>query len=55
MADENYWTYKPASSTPSYEDAIWFKVISSETTEIEWNKLSPGMKREIFRAKFKKV
>ena len=48
---ESYWTYKAASPTPSYEEAIWFKAIHPNTTESEWNKLSPGMKREIFRAK----
>lgn len=51
MADESYWTYKAASPTPSYEDAIWFGVINVNTSKEDWDKLSPGMKREIFRAK----
>lgn len=48
-AGKDFWTYKAASETPSLEDAIKVGAISSTTTEVEWNKLGPGMKREIVR------
>lgn len=53
MADEAYWEYKPSSPTPSLLDAKWCGAIKSDTTEEEWHKLSPGMRREIVRAKLK--
>jgi hypothetical protein len=53
MADEEYWTYKASTPTPSWIDAIWCGAISSKTTENEWYQLSPGMRREIVRSKEK--
>ena len=47
MADESYWTYKAASSTPTYEQAWMSKVFNG--TEQQWYSLSPGMRREIIR------
>lgn len=54
MADEAYWEYKASSSTPSLLDAKWIGAIKPETTEEEWYKLSPGMRREIVRARTRK-
>lgn len=53
MADESYWIYKASSPTPSLLDAKWCGAIKPDTTEEEWYKLSPGMRREIVRAKLK--
>lgn len=53
MADEAYWEYKASSPTPTLADAIWAGAISPKTTLEEWRKLSPGMRREIVRAKTK--
>ena len=53
MADESYWEYKASSPTPSLAEAIIAKAVSFNTTEKEWYELSPGMRREIVRAKFK--
>jgi hypothetical protein len=53
MADETYWMYKAASPAPSLADAIWAGAIKPDTTEQDWHKLSPGMRREIVRAKTK--
>ena len=55
MADEEYWTYKASTPTPTLEDAIWCGAINPHTTEVEWFKLSPGMRREIVRQRIKKV
>jgi hypothetical protein len=52
MADESYWEYK-AAPTPSLIDAKWIGAIRVDTTEADWYKLSPGMRREIVRAKVK--
>jgi len=53
MADESYWEYKSASPTPSLLDAKWIGAIRADATEEDWYKLSPGMRREIVRAKVK--
>lgn len=53
MADESYWEYKASSPTPTLDDAIWIGAVPSNTDEKEWYKLSPGMRREIVRAKRK--
>lgn len=50
MADESYWSYKASSPTPSVDDAIWAGAIPLNTTEKDWYKLSPGMRREIVRS-----
>jgi len=49
-SDEDYWTYKAASKTPELEEAIKAKAIHPKTTEDDWAKLSPGMRREILRS-----
>lgn len=49
MADEDYWTYKAASPTPSWADAVWTGAIKPDTKPEDWYKLSPGMRREIVR------
>lgn len=53
MADENYWEYKASSPTPTLSDAIWAGAVKPDTTEQDWYKLSPGMRREIVRVKNK--
>lgn len=50
MADESYWTYKAASPTPSVEEAIAAGAINATTTEAQWCKLTPGMRREVVRS-----
>jgi len=50
MADDSYWTYKAASPTPSVEEAIAAGAINATTTEAQWCKLSPGMRREVVRS-----
>lgn len=53
MADENYWTYKAVSPTLNWVDAVWVGAIKSDSKPEDWYKLSPGMRREIVRAKTK--
>ena len=55
MADEYYWTYKAASPTPSYQEALDAGAISPNTTESGWHSLTPGMRREIVHAARKKA
>lgn len=50
MTHEPYWTYQPGTPTPTLEQAIAAGAISPETTEADWHKLSPGMRREIVRS-----
>lgn len=50
MADEYYWTYKAASPTPSYQEALDAGAINPTMTESGWHSLTPGMRREIVRA-----
>lgn len=47
--DNKYWTYHAATDTPTLDDAKAVNAIRHETTHIEWDKLTPGMKREIVR------
>ena len=47
---DDYWTYKAASKTPELAEAIEAKAIHPKTTDAEWQKLSPGMRREILRS-----
>lgn len=49
MADEKYWTYKGATPTPSLAEAVAAGAMSFDTTDEDWHKLSPGMRREIVR------
>lgn len=53
MADEWYWTYKAATPTPSYAEALACGAISSAMSENGWHSLTTGMRREIVRAKLK--
>lgn len=46
---EKYWTYK-TGPIPTVEEALALQAIKIGTTEIEWSKLSPGMRREIVRS-----
>jgi hypothetical protein len=54
MADEWYWTYKAASPTPTYQEALDAGAINPTMTESGWHSLTPGMRREIVRAARKK-
>ncbi|CAB4210662.1 hypothetical protein UFOVP1413_37 [uncultured Caudovirales phage] len=47
---DDYWTYKAASKTPELAEALEAKAIHPKTTDAEWHKLSPGMRREILRS-----
>ncbi len=55
MADEEYWTYKASTLTPDVVEAIWCGAVPVNTTEAEWCKLSPGMRREIVRSKKRQI
>lgn len=48
-APKSFWSYRAATETPSLEQAISSGAISKNTTQEEWDKLTPGMKREILR------
>lgn len=45
-----YVPYKPSEPTPTLVEAVALKAISPSTTEAEWDKLTPGMKREVVRS-----
>jgi hypothetical protein len=49
-AGKGFWMYEAASETPTLAEAIKAGAIAANTTEAEWNKLTPGMKREIVRS-----
>jgi hypothetical protein len=49
---KSFWTYQPASETPTLDQAIAAGVISTCTKQSEWDQLSPGMKRAIMRNQF---
>jgi hypothetical protein len=48
---KSFWSYQASGETPSLAEAIELKAISAKTTQVEWDRLSPGMKREIVRSK----
>ena len=47
---KSFWSYQASTPTPSLEEAIQLKAINANTTQQEWDKLTPGMKREIVRS-----
>ena len=47
---ELYWTHK-SGPIPTVEEALALGAVKVDTTEDEWCKLSPGMRREIVRSK----
>ena len=49
-AAEEYWTYRASEETPSLQAAIDAGAIRADTTDADWHKLSPGMRREIVRS-----
>jgi len=51
VTPKSFWSYKASSETPSLEEAIKIGAISSNTTQEQWQQLSPGMRREIVRSK----
>lgn len=48
---KSFWDYQAATETPTLQDAVLRGAISSKTTESQWAKLSPGMRREIVRSR----
>jgi hypothetical protein len=50
---KSFWSYQTGSETPSLEEAKAAGAIAASTTPQEWDRLSPGMKREIVRSKKK--
>jgi len=50
---KNFWTYKTDYPTPQLKYALQLGVISPETVIEEWDKLTPGFKREIIRSHIK--
>ncbi len=51
---KSFWTYQAGSETPNLETAISAGAISSDTTDTQWQALSPGMRREIVRSHLKR-
>lgn len=49
MTPKTFWTYHAATETPTLATAIALGKIAATTTKEEWEKLTPGMKREIVR------
>lgn len=49
--NKSFWMYQADSPTPSLDEAIKIGAINELTTQTEWDKLTPGMKREIVRSK----
>jgi hypothetical protein len=47
---KSFWSYQASTETPSLEKAIEIGAISARTTPQEWDRMSPGMKREIVRS-----
>lgn len=47
MADERYWTYRTATPTPMFSE---LSIGVFNGTQKQWESLSPGMRREIFRS-----
>lgn len=50
---KSFWTYQSSTPVPSLEEAVELGAIAANTTQKEWDKLTPGMKREIVRSKRK--
>lgn len=50
---KSFWMYEASEETPSLEKAISLKAIAPNTTQKEWDMLTPGMKRAIVK-EFKK-
>lgn len=46
---ESFWSWKPASPTPTYSEIVALGVMADSTTLEDWESLSPGMRREIVR------
>lgn len=52
---KSFWSYQSSTPTPSLEEAVELKAIASDTTQKEWDKLTPGIKREIVRSQRKQI
>jgi hypothetical protein len=53
-AQKAFWSYQVEWETPSLEAAIAANAISANTTQQQWEALSPGMRREIVRSAAKR-
>ena len=49
-AQKAFWSYQAATETPTLETAIAANAIRADTTQQQWEALSPGMRREIVRS-----
>lgn len=47
--NKSFWTYTPSTETPSLEEALKAGAIAPDTNLMQWESLSPGMRREICR------
>ena len=52
-AAKSHWMYQASEETPSLKAAVEKGAIHKDTTEEQWNQMSPGMRREIVRSKKK--
>lgn len=52
---KSFWTYQAATATPTLAEAIRLGAIAADTTDAQWEALSPGMRREIVRSTRVKV
>ena len=47
---KSFWSYQSSEPTPNLESAIRAGAIAKNTTQQQWEQLSPGMRREIMRS-----
>lgn len=47
--NKSFWTYQSSTETPSLDEALKAGVIAPDTNLMQWESLSPGMRREICR------
>jgi hypothetical protein len=45
----SYWTYQ-AGDIPTYAEAVAIGAVAAGSSEAEWERLSPGYRREIVRS-----
>jgi hypothetical protein len=48
---KSFWTYQASTPTPTVAEAIKAGAVPGNTTQAEWEQLSPGMRRELLRGK----
>lgn len=47
--NKSFWTYQSSTETPSLDEALKAGAIAPDTNLMQWESLSPGMRREICR------